>query len=439
LKGEELLKYQSVQNWLKSLDQMAKTRGKNGLTKNAKAMRLGRMWNYTNKGKLNPDELLKEAKENIDNAGQRLSNYFGEKLKKTSNNTAVTSVAFLRGFYTHNDLVFPKKWGVQRREVSKVAKRDEKTSFYQYNDKSDEIEFKNGNLQHFIQNLNFRDQTIALCLLSTGADATDILNLKVGFVKDGRGELSDRKRLFWHGNRSKTGQPFKTFFSEEATEFLKRYVKQERADASDDKLLFSKTNDKPYDVHVLSMNFREATKRMGYAKKDEASPFRPKRFRHLFRTACAITQIDNGFTMAFMGHASDVSSSYLEQNASIFEKMYVKVEPLLTVFGANKVNEMNREISKLKDEFTLVVEGNKGIGDKTDQLEAEVKDLKEKLECAVAYIYSLRDEVELSKKREAQEEFYKLCEEINKEHPLAEKPKSISKEHRKHLEELKDE
>jgi hypothetical protein len=58
---------------------MAVQRGKDGLTKNVKAMRLGRMWEYTEEGKLNPDEHLKEAKEDIDNAGKRLKDYFIEK------------------------------------------------------------------------------------------------------------------------------------------------------------------------------------------------------------------------------------------------------------------------------------------------------------------------------------------------------------------------
>jgi hypothetical protein len=54
VKGDELLKFKSVQNWLDSLDQIAKNQGKR-LSKTSKAMRLGRMWEYTNKGELNPD------------------------------------------------------------------------------------------------------------------------------------------------------------------------------------------------------------------------------------------------------------------------------------------------------------------------------------------------------------------------------------------------
>ena len=76
LRGDKLLKFESVKNWIDSLDQMAKNRGKTGLSETAKAMRLGRMWEYTNKGELNPDTLLVEAQEDIDKAGKRLSEYF---------------------------------------------------------------------------------------------------------------------------------------------------------------------------------------------------------------------------------------------------------------------------------------------------------------------------------------------------------------------------
>ena len=451
MKGDELLKFESVQKWIDSLDQIQKNQGKNGISKTSKSMRLGRMWEYTNEGKLNPDELLKEAKEDINLAGQRLSKYFEEKKLKVSFNSAITCFCYLRGFYTHNDVFFPKRWGVPKKRVSDVSKRDDKDSFFEYNAKNDEVEFKNGNMQHFIGNLNFRDQTIALCLLSSGADATDLLNLKVGFVKDGRGKIVDKKRFFWHGNRAKTGQPFKTFFSEEATQFLKRYVEQERAEAKDDEPLFvgqsreytfKKGKRKGEKVVVgehltaqsLSSNFRNSAQKMGYAQeKNVSSTFRPKRFRHLFRTACAIAQIDNGFTMAFMGHASDVSGSYLSKANGIFEKMYVKIEPLLTVFGVNQsvVNEMTKEVSVLKTTTSAVV-------DKVQNLEAQLKS-------AIQMIYSFEpllntfNEIantpegqELIKKIheakmkqekvEAQKETQELKAEVTKENPIASEP-----------------
>jgi len=401
LKGEELLKYESVKNWFDSLNRAANNRGKNGLSRNVKAMRLGRMWEFTNKGELNPDTLLVEAQEDIKKTGRRLDDYFFAKKKVTSHNTALTSVSYIRGFFTHNDLSFPRSIALPKKVEAKVATQDEKTSFYDFDEKTEEFVFKNGNLQHFVQNLSFRDQTIALCLLSTGADATDLLNLKVGFVKDVKGEMCKKKRFFWHGNRSKTNEPFRTFFSEEATEFLKRYVEQERANASDDEPLFVQsgrtytrknpktkeietvTEAEKFNAHALSMNFREAARKMDYVKEGEANPFRPKRFRHLFRTACAIAETDGGYVKAMMGHSSDISAGYLEKNSAIFKKVYLKVEPFLTVFGANRnlVNKMLQEVNVLKNDFTK-------YSQRTLRLEAEVKELKEQLKSATQMVYS---------------------------------------------------
>lgn len=460
LKGEELLKYESVKNWFDSLNRAANNRGKDGLSRNVKAMRLGRMWEFTNKGELNPDELLKEAQEDIKKTGRRLDDYFIAKKKVTSHNTALTSVSYIRGFFTHNDLSFPRSIALPKKEEAKVATQDEKTSFYDFDEKTEEFVFKNGNLQHFVQNLNFRDQTIALCLLSTGADATDILNLKVGFVKDVKGEICKKKRFFWHGKRSKTNEPFRTFFSEEATEFLKRYVEQERANAKNNEPLFVQsgrtytrknpktkemetvTENEKFNAHALSMNFREAARKMDFVKEGEANPFRPKRFRHLFRTACAIAETDGGYVKAMMGHASDISAGYLEKNSAIFKKVYLKVEPFLTVFGANRnlVNKMSQEVDKLNKDFTQ-------YSQRTLSLEAKVEDLKEQLKSATEMVYSfepilntfneianstegqelirkIREAKQQAETKEAQEEANELKAEVTKEQPILKKTKS---------------
>ena len=406
MKGEELFRFESVWKWFESLDQSALSRGKAGLSDSAKRVRLGIFLRYTNDGKINPDTLLEEAKKDIDKAGERLNQYFQERVKSgISWNTACTEVSFLRGFYTHNNLFFPKKYRIPKRKVSKVSKRDSKTEIYGYDEENGEIVFRNGTLQHFVQNLSFRDQTIALCLLSTGADATDLLKLNVDFVKDAKGDISKVKRYLWHGNREKTGTEFKVYFSEEATEFLKRFVEQERSNAIEDEPLFAKEDSERLDAHALAMNFRVGAKKMGYTKKGQSSPFRPKRFRHLFRTACGNVNVDAGYTMAFMGHASNVSASYLEKSSGLFLKEYIKVEPYVTVFGVNKakVTEMTEEIEGLKSEVGVLAEAGKIIQNRTMSIEernteleksvkslsVEVADLRETLESAYDHIEKL--------------------------------------------------
>ncbi len=352
--GSELLKYKSVQKWIESLEQSAVSKGKL-LTEHSKNIRLGRLMEFTNDGEISPDFLLDEAKQNINDAGKRLQDYFNTKLKSgTEWNSVVTNLCFLRGFYTHNDLVFPKRMKIPKRHISSVKKTDGKTEIYGYDEATSETVFRNGTLKHFFDNLSFRDQTIGLSLLSTGADAADILNLRIGFVKDAKGNLSTAKRFPFHDNRLKDGIEFKTFFSVEATEYIRRYVQQERSNAKNDEYLFVKEDGSKVPPHALSMNFRKAAEKMGYVIDDESNPFRPKRFRSLFRTACGIASVESGFVMAMMGHASNVSGSYLEKSDGLFLKEYLKVEPYITVYGGidkSQITLMNENYDELKQKY----------------------------------------------------------------------------------------
>ena len=391
--GAELLKFSSVKRWISSLEQSAVSRGKQ-LTESTRDNRLWHLQKYVDSANLNPDELLNEAKTDIEKTMARLTNHFNEQQKPKNNrkgvdwNTACTSISFLRGFYTHNDIIFPKRYKSPQRRVSKVSKSDSKTEMYSYNEETDDIVFENGYLKQFISNLSFRDQTIAICLLATGADTADLFKLSVGFVRDGKGGVSNQKRFFWHDNRTKDNIPFKVFFSEEATQYLKRYVEQERADAKSDELIFLKEDGEALPVHALAMNFRCAAQKMGFAKDDneKSNPFRPKRFRHIFRTACSNANIDAGFIMAFMGHASTVSAGYLEKSNGLFLNAYVKVEPYITVFGIDKsqiiaVNETVADLKQSTEELKSQIVAK----------DAEVRDLTERIKTVEAMKTSIEE------------------------------------------------
>jgi len=365
--GSELLKYESVKRWIESLEQSAVSRGK-PFSDGAKNIRLGRLMEYTKDGEISPDLLLEEAKQNIDNAGKMLQEYFSMKLKSgTEWNSVVTNLCFLRGFYTHNNLVFPKRMKIPKRHISSVKKTDGKTEIYGYDETTNETVFHNGTLKHFFDNLSFRDQTIGLSMISTGSDAADIVNLKIGFVKDAKGNLSTVKRFPFHDNRLKDGVEFKTFFSVEATEYVRRYVQQERSNTKNDEYLFVKEDGSKIPTHALSMNFRKAAEKMGYVVNDQSNPFRPKRFRSLFRTACGIAIIDNGYVMAMMGHASNISGTYLEKSDGLFLKEYLKVEPYITVYGIDK------------SQITIMNETVEALQQKIDDTEKELGSNKTKL------------------------------------------------------------
>lgn len=415
--GSELLKYESVKRWIESLEQSAGSKGK-PFTKQAKVIRLGRLMEYTKDGEVSPDFLLQEAKQNINDTAKRLQEYFNTKSKSGSEwNSVVTNLCFLRGFYSHNDIVFPKRMKIPKRHISSVKKTDGKTEIYGYDEATSETLFHNGTLKHFFDNLSFRDQTIGLCLLSTGADGADILNLKIGFVKDAKGNISTVKRFPFRDNRLKDGIEFKTFFSVEATEYVRRYVQQERSNAKNDEYLFVKEEIKTekdgtktkiltkVPPHALSMNFRKAAEKMGYVVDDISNPFRPKRFRSLFRTACGIANVENGYVMAMMGYASDISATYLEKSDGLFLKEYLKVEPYVTVYGVDKsqITLMSENYDELKSNLSEVIA--KQQKDK-EKLEKQISEMYEYTHKRLDPLLDLVDE--LSKMPEGAEALRKL-------------------------------
>lgn len=217
--------------------------------------------------------------------------------------------------------------------------------------------------------------------MATGADAADLLSLKMEFVRDGRGRMSALSRIKWEGDRLKDGFPFRTYFSREATILLKRYVDQERVDAGDGEPLFVKEGGDPLTVQALRDNFRGAAKRMGYTRKDESNPFRPKRLRHAFREACSAAHIDSGYAEAFMGHSSGVSASYLEKGEGSFLREYIRVEPYVTLFGVDKngvtdlaetVEEQKARVSDLEEKLSVSNDRFTEVYDRCMVLEEEM-------------------------------------------------------------------
>lgn len=401
---EDLERFQAVKSWLKSAGANSR---KGGLTPRAREIRLETMADFLTFVRsgpdkhMGPDDLLQEAKGDLEATKERLSDYFnwlkggrvgGYKARevKISHNSALTKLGFMRGFFSHNGVGFGK-WKMPRRLVSEVSKADEQTPIYDYEEEAERNVFRNEVLQHFVANLSFRDQTIALGLLSTGADAADFLKLDVGFV---RGQAKER-RLFWHGNREKDLEEFKVFFSEEATRFIKQYVEQERKGAKDEDPLFVDSGGDGLNQHALAMNFKLAAERMGF-KNDERNPFRPKRFRHLFRTACGMAGIDPGFINAFMGHSTDVSGSYLEKPRGFFVKEYVKVEPFVTVFGktgeterlAEKTRALEEGVAKILEDKLKLEQKLEGLMKKQrklvdERVEKRVKELEPQLKVSI--------------------------------------------------------
>jgi len=257
--NEDLEEFESVRKWKASLIANSKKGTISDRTWSGCKSYFNTYLEFVNGGPisgLTPDDLLAEAQADPDKAKARMMEWYvwlqGKEVKgykpwikrdrsgntkhgNVSQGTAVTYLARVRGFYSHNKVSFGK-WRMPKRRVSETQRADARIDVFKYDEENGELYVDTPLLQQFMAQLNFRDQTIALSIYSTSQDPADLFQLTMGWLReqdeDEKGQMI--KRLFWQGNRSKTGEPFKVFFSVEATEFIRRYAKQERAGAGDD-------------------------------------------------------------------------------------------------------------------------------------------------------------------------------------------------------------
>ena len=83
------------------------------------------------------------------------------------------------------------------------------------------------------------------------------------------------------------------------------------------------------------MRARNVAQKMGMINGDTQNPFRPKRMRSIFRSACSIAGIEKGYSNVMMGHKTDISDSYLEKPRLTLQIRYEMIEPYLKVFAGD--------------------------------------------------------------------------------------------------------
>lgn len=274
------------------------------------------------------------------------------KLAKNSADQVTHSV--LRGFFVRNGVRLPSSGKITNGR-SLTKKNDSKFAIFRLDSEINMIVADYSQLRYFLGFVKNRDKIIAQCILSTSQDPIDILGLNVGFVRS----QPERARLLWEGERTKTGEEFRVFFSKLVTADLRRYVANERSEASDDNALFvRKTIDRKTKeekmIRVkpinLSENFKTASLKAGFGSGKGQNPFRPKRMRSIFSSACYQAKIDDNLRHIFMGHKGTISESYRELPVANLEMFYSEVEPYLSVYSDDS-SKTQKELSKTQHEL----------------------------------------------------------------------------------------
>lgn len=299
--------------------------------------------------------------------------------RKSVKRTSAGSKAFsvIRGFYTHNGVDFGK-WSTPKTSnmVKTTIENDRNHAVFTYDEETAQYIIDYSQLRFFIDMLSLRDQSILLALLSSGQDVGDILPLKLGWLRDQK----SKKRLNFRGVRIKTQVPFWTFFSKEATEMVRRYVKVQRADAGDDdyiwvtRLVYNGSDhgeQRPLSSDYYSSILNGVAEKMGILPEGTTqNPFRPKRMRHLFQTACDRAGISDRRSKTFMGHAGGIEMQYIERNLAEHEAQYAIVEPFVSVYETSGKPENMSELRKLVIDLSLK---NRELEEKIAQVKTEIK------------------------------------------------------------------
>jgi len=340
------------------------------------------------------EELVAEARKDVTKTQKRLDDFY-EWLQRVPNPPLRESAAYqaayapVRGFFANLNITFQRQWGKRhsrKEHVSEAIKQDSQYDFFPVDEGTRTIRFDRDLMQKFLHNLKLRDQAIALALLSSSQDSSDLFSLNIGDIQQ-----QTNNRVFWEGRRGKTEITFRTFFSKEATKFVRRYIEQERRNATEDEPLFVYTSHKRpslklrMETRYLSQIYREAAKKLGITwKRRDQNPLRPKRMRHLFRTACDTVGVNELYINCFMGHKNHMGQKYSELPRARLELEYLRVEPFLTVYGeAEEKEEFRGEISKLKvtvETLTAKVEEQKRtINDLQEFMEKRVEEITTKL------------------------------------------------------------
>jgi len=310
---------------------------------------------------------------------------------------------------------------------------------------------------------SIRDRAIILVNFQGGMDASTLCSLNYEDIAQAveTGEHPFKLNVF----RKKGDVEYYTFLGKDAVETLRAYVADQKARGTEWNLespLFTKSRhatDERITPNLIQNMMKEVAVSAGFVKKNNGKDFNilgSHALRESFSSLMLNSGIPRPIVDFWLGHTrSNLDTAYMTIDETKAREMYAKREHLLNI---NETTEKSEELRKLSDSVSDILVDKAEMKEQLDKTTADVKDLKKQLKQATELVYSFEPLLntfnEIANTTEGQELILKIKEaklkqeyveakegdkEINKEHPIAEKPKSISKEHRKHLEELKDE
>ena len=324
-----------------------------------------------------PETLLAEAQTDLKKCKLGLDKYFswlkGERTEgyPTNEKPLLESSAYQNvysksaSFFSHQGIAFGKGFTPKISKINKALGADKDHEFLKVDETGLDTVIDKTELKTFLNALSPRDRAVGLAMLSSSQDSGDIFGtmqngqlksgITIGEFKKGCKMNHTGIRFFWEGQRVKTNEVFKTFFSVEATEAVSNYIKSERIGAEDSEPLFLANGKNGKMVRMetehLNKSFLYCAKNIGIKWDNEKhlNPFRPKRLRHFWETCAYKAKVDLLLTKNFMGHAQTETEGYIENRADL-EIIYSRIEPKLSIFtGSEQLEQAVKSVANAED------------------------------------------------------------------------------------------
>ena len=274
-----------------------------------------------------------------------------------SQNYVKNLLAMVKSFYSEYEIQLP-------RTFKRKTRKDKKHEVYEDLPTMEEI-------KRALNYANSAYKAIILVGLSSGMSRAELCSLTFKNFYDGIsfekypksiGELLDRVMdlsnitPIWNIKRIKTGKPYFTFSSPEASDAIIEYLEELNRKYPNYVPLpedtFFRTHNLPVTQASITAMFRRINKRAGFRKVNNRQLVRPHTLRKLFATTLEKNKMPHLMTRWLMGHRLDTTTSaYFKADPVALKEEYIQIVNHLTINQEINVKTVqSAEYTELKEE-----------------------------------------------------------------------------------------
>jgi Site-specific recombinase XerD len=227
-------------------------------------------------------------------------------------------------------------------------------------------------LQAVLAHLDIRMQALTLCLASSGARVSEILNVRFSDMHD------DSRPVSIYLRKTKTAEPRTVFITDEAYAALRSWLKErpeylKQAGRRAKSLNMDKAQDDPrifpFELTVIYRAWHRALRKAGLLEKDAETgrnSLTVHRLRAWNRDRIA-SVVGPDFAEILLGHVDQYGNAYKDTTEQTMREKYLLCQEALTISNTERIK---RDIQAQGDELEKVRNENRELRNRMDEMGA---------------------------------------------------------------------